>query len=111
MVVSGEDDKTFHAMGIAKTIWTVSYFGLALFRCPFQPFAKLPGAIYYFFQIPSRCSILLISPQVISSVDSSPEILKEVQEVVIPIITFTLEHKFLGKLELFPLLRWLMNTP
>ncbi|THH18363.1 hypothetical protein EW146_g2600 [Bondarzewia mesenterica] len=50
----GDDDKTYAAMGVAKTISTI-----------------------------------------VSSVDSSPEILVQVQEVVIPIITFTLENKML----------------
>lgn len=51
---SEEDDKTFVAMGMAKTIGTI-----------------------------------------VSAVDSSPEILGQVQEVIIPIITFTLESKLL----------------
>ncbi|KAI0040287.1 ARM repeat-containing protein [Auriscalpium vulgare] len=54
MESDGEDDKSFAAMGVAKTIGTI-----------------------------------------IDSVDSSPEILAQVQEVVIPIIAFTLEHKIL----------------
>ncbi|EIN12803.1 ARM repeat-containing protein [Punctularia strigosozonata HHB-11173 SS5] len=49
-----DDDKTYAAMGVAKTIGTV-----------------------------------------ISSIDSSPEILAQVQEAVIPIVVFTLENKFL----------------
>ncbi|KXN84333.1 hypothetical protein AN958_12748 [Leucoagaricus sp. SymC.cos] len=53
-----DDDKTFAAMGIAKTISTV-----------------------------------------VASVESSPEILAQVQEVIIPIITFTLEHKLLELLD------------
>lgn len=36
--------------------------------------------------------------QVISSVDSSPEILAQIQEVIIPIVVFTFEHKLLGVL-------------
>lgn len=32
-----------------------------------------------------------------SSVDSNKEILRQVQEVVIPIIRFTLEHKLIGE--------------
>jgi importin-7 len=35
--------------------------------------------------------------QIVSSIDSSPEILAQVQEVIIPIIRFTLENKALGK--------------
>jgi len=54
IVNSEDDDKTFVAMGMAKTIATI-----------------------------------------VSSIDSSPEILGQVQEVVIPIIVFTLEHKLL----------------
>ncbi|KAG5643336.1 hypothetical protein DXG03_001055 [Asterophora parasitica] len=49
-----DEDKTFAAMGVAKTISTI-----------------------------------------VSSVDSSPEILAQIQEVIIPIITFTLENKVL----------------
>ncbi|KAK0187704.1 armadillo-type protein [Armillaria mellea] len=54
LISTGEDDKTYYAMGIAKTIWTV-----------------------------------------INSIESAPEILAQVQEIVIPIVTFTLENKFL----------------
>ncbi|KAG7445610.1 ARM repeat-containing protein [Guyanagaster necrorhizus] len=54
LMSTGEDDKTYYAMGIAKTIWTV-----------------------------------------INSIESAPEILAQVQEIVIPIVTFTLENKFL----------------
>ena len=32
----------------------------------------------------------------VSSIDSSPEILAQVQEVIIPIIKFTLENKLIG---------------
>ncbi|KAH9480674.1 putative importin [Psilocybe cubensis] len=49
-----DDDKTFAAMGVAKTISTI-----------------------------------------ISSIDSSPEILSQIQEIVIPIIVFTLENRLL----------------
>ncbi|KIM40975.1 hypothetical protein M413DRAFT_445750 [Hebeloma cylindrosporum] len=49
-----DDDKTFTAMGVAKTISTI-----------------------------------------ISSIDSSPEILSQIQEIVIPIIVFTLENRLL----------------
>ncbi|ETW81490.1 hypothetical protein HETIRDRAFT_125032 [Heterobasidion irregulare TC 32-1] len=54
MESDGDDDKTYAAMGVAKTISTI-----------------------------------------VSSIDSSPEILAQVQEVIIPIITFTLENKLL----------------
>ncbi|KII90665.1 hypothetical protein PLICRDRAFT_52383 [Plicaturopsis crispa FD-325 SS-3] len=50
----GDDDKTYAAMGVAKTIGTI-----------------------------------------VSSIDSAPEILAQVQEVIIPIVIFTLEHKIL----------------
>ncbi|KAJ7075775.1 armadillo-type protein [Mycena belliarum] len=54
MLASGDDDKTYAAMGVAKTIGTI-----------------------------------------ISSIDSAPEILAQVQEVIIPVITFTFKHKVL----------------
>ncbi|KAF9013048.1 armadillo-type protein [Cyathus striatus] len=53
-LVDVDDDKTFAAMGIAKTIGTI-----------------------------------------VSSIEGAPEILSQVQEVIIPVITFTLEHKLL----------------
>ncbi|KAJ3574136.1 hypothetical protein NP233_g1960 [Leucocoprinus birnbaumii] len=53
-----DDDKTFAAMGIAKTISTV-----------------------------------------VASIDTAPEILAQVQEVIIPIISFTLDHKLLELLD------------
>ncbi len=34
--------------------------------------------------------------QIVSSIDSSPEILAQVQEVIIPVIRYTLESKVLG---------------
>jgi hypothetical protein len=40
--------------------------------------------------------------QIVSSVDSSPEILAQVQEIIIPIIVFSLENRLLGALFLFP---------
>ncbi|KAJ7696679.1 armadillo-type protein [Mycena rosella] len=54
MLAGGDDDKTYAAMGVAKTIGTI-----------------------------------------ISSIDSAPEILAQVQEVIIPVITFTFKHKVL----------------
>jgi hypothetical protein len=54
MDADGEDDKTYAAMGVAKTLSTI-----------------------------------------VSSIDSSPEILAQVQEVIIPIIRETLEKKVL----------------
>ncbi|KAF5348588.1 hypothetical protein D9756_009610 [Leucocoprinus leucothites] len=53
-----DDDKTFTAMGIAKTISTV-----------------------------------------VASIDTSPAILAQVQEIIIPIIAFTLDHKLLELLD------------
>lgn len=38
----------------------------------------------------------LTEEQIISSVDSSPEILAQIQEIIIPIVVQTLESKFLG---------------
>ncbi|KAJ7740236.1 armadillo-type protein [Mycena maculata] len=54
LLAGGDDDKTYAAMGVAKTIGTI-----------------------------------------ISSIDSAPEILAQVQEVIIPVITFTFKHKIL----------------
>ena len=39
---------------------------------------------------------MVTMPQIVSSIDSSPEILAQVQEVIIPIIRDTLEKKVLG---------------
>lgn len=39
--------------------------------------------------------------QVVTSVDAAPEILAQVQEIVIPIILLTLEGKLLGKRSIF----------
>jgi len=40
---------------------------------------------------------LTVDPcQIVSSVESSPEILAQVQEVIIPIVLFSLEHKIIG---------------
>ena len=36
--------------------------------------------------------------QIVSSIDTSPEILAQVQEVIIPVIRYTLENKVLGTL-------------
>ncbi|KAI9443408.1 ARM repeat-containing protein [Lactarius indigo] len=54
METEGDDDKTYAAMGVAKTLSTI-----------------------------------------VSSIDSSPEILAQVQEVIIPVIRYTLENKVL----------------
>ena len=68
-----DDDKTFAAMGVAKTIGTVS---LARFRL---------GEFY------------IDRVQIVGSVDSNPDILNEIQQVIIPIISLTLESKAIGK--------------
>jgi hypothetical protein len=72
LVDGADDDKTYAAMGVAKTIATV----------------KLVFPYWYSRQLSWR--------QVVSSVDSSTEILLQVQEYIIPIVTFTLENKMLG---------------
>lgn len=72
MDADGEDDKTYAAMGVAKTLSTVGYL-LNL------------GVTYVVTML-----------QIVSSIDSSPEILAQVQEVIIPIIRDTLEKKVLG---------------
>ena len=41
--------------------------------------------------------------QVVSSIDNSPETLAQLQEIIIPIIVFSLENRLLGTLFLFPL--------
>lgn len=68
-----EDDKTFAAMGVSKTIGTVS---TVIHSCPayYQP-----------------------DDQIISSIDGAPDILAQIQEVVIPIIVFTFDNRLLGK--------------
>ncbi len=38
---------------------------------------------------------MILCTQIISSIDSSPEILSQIQEIVIPIIVFTLENRLL----------------
>ena len=39
--------------------------------------------------------------QIVSSIDNAPEILAQVLEVIIPIVLFTFEYKFLGEVFLF----------
>ena len=73
---SGED-KIFAAMGVAKTITTVS-----------------KSEVFW------RMNHLSNVSQVVTSVDAAPEILAQVQEIVIPIILLTLEGKLLGKLNI-----------
>jgi len=43
----------------------------------------------------------LKSIQIITSIDSSPEILSQIQEIVVPIIVFTLENRLLGEFSFF----------
>lgn len=71
-----DDDKTFAAMGVAKTLATVSFISMCLSYCSDS------------------------SAQIVSSIENSPEILVQVQEVIIPIIMFTFENKLLGTLPL-----------
>jgi hypothetical protein len=72
MDADGEDDKTYAAMGVAKTLSTVGYW----------------------LELGVTCMLTIL--QIVSSIDSSPEILAQVQEVIIPIIQETLEKKVLG---------------
>lgn len=56
-------------------------------------------------------SCLPSHPKVIFSIGSAPEILKEVQEAAVLIITASnLGHKFFGKLQPLPFLCWLTNA-
>ncbi|KAG2125287.1 hypothetical protein BD769DRAFT_1737516 [Suillus cothurnatus] len=73
LMMDGDDDKVYGAMGVAKTIRTVHVL--------------LPS---HLFGVSHR------DAQVVSCIDSSPEILLQVQEVIIPIIRFTLENKLIG---------------
>ena len=73
MDADGEDDKTYAAMGVAKTLSTVGYR----------------------LELGVTCMLTIL--QIVSSIDSSPEILAQVQEVISPIILETLEKKALGK--------------
>jgi len=72
-MTDGDDDKVYGAMGVAKTIGTVRVLS------PSRSFNASHKAA-----------------QVVSCIDSSPEILSQVQEVIIPIIRFTLENKLIG---------------
>lgn len=67
----GGEDKEIAAMGVAQTIGTVSTISHNQIR-------------------------YLNIFQVVSAVDTSPEILAQVQEVIIPIIVFTLEKELMG---------------
>lgn len=60
-------------MGVAKTISTVSISSLRVF-----------ASTDFFLQV-------------LTSIETSPEILAQVQEVIIPIIFFTLDHSLLGE--------------
>lgn len=64
-------DKKFAAMGNARTIQTVSL-------------------IHYFF-------LYSPSPQIVSSMESSKEILVQLQEILVPMILATLENQALGE--------------
>ena len=83
LVAEVDDDKCFAAMSIAKTISTVRY-----------PLSLFDGCAFL--------HVLDSTLQIVSSVDSSPEILAQVQEIIIPIIVFSLENRLLGTLLLFP---------
>jgi hypothetical protein len=72
-VTDGDDDKVYGAMGVAKTIATVR--GLSLSRS-FNASDKVV--------------------QVVSCIEPSPEILSQVQEVIIPIIRVRLLFFFEG---------------
>lgn len=76
LISDGEDDKVYGAMGVAKTIGTVGFFPVLVVE---------------------RITLL---EQVVSSIESSPDTLKQVQEVIIPIIRYTLENKLLGTVPL-----------
>lgn len=75
MEPSEGEDKTFAAMGVAKTLGTV--------------------------RSTSFLNRLLRSKtiKIIASVDSSPEILAQIQEIIIPILVLTLESKLIGTCE------------
>jgi len=70
---NSDEDKIYGAMGIAKTIGTVRF-------------------LYY------QCRTKLMSwvLQIVSAVESAPEILTQVQEVIIPIIRYSFENKIIG---------------
>jgi hypothetical protein len=73
LVADGDDDKVYGAMGVAKTSGTVRVLSPS---CSFKASDKVV--------------------QVVSCIESSPKILSQMQEVIIPIIRFTLENKFIG---------------
>ena len=77
LIAEVDDDKCFAAMSIAKTISTVRYRQLLVLMEAFL-------------------HVLDFTLQIVSSIDSSPEILAQVQEIIIPIIVFSLENRLLG---------------
>jgi hypothetical protein len=77
-VTDGDDDKVNDVLGVPKTIWTVCVLSPS---CSFKASDKVV--------------------QVVSCIKSSPEILSQVQEVILPIIQFTLENKLIGMSALF----------
>ena len=86
LVAEVDDDKCFAAMSISKTISTVSCRQLLVFL------------------MDAFLRVLDSTLQIVSSVDSSPEILAQVQEIIIPIIVFSLENRLLGTLFPLPLI-------
>lgn len=80
LIAEVDDDKSFAAMSISKTISTVCCL---------------------VFLMDDFLNVLDSTLQVVSSVDSSPEILAQLQEIIIPIIVFSLENRLLGTLFLF----------
>lgn len=80
LIAEVDDDKCFAAMSISKTISTVCCL---------------------VFLMDDFLHVLDSTLQVVSSVDSSPEILAQLQEIIIPIIVFSLENRLLGTLYLF----------
>ncbi|KAG1848330.1 hypothetical protein DFJ58DRAFT_729926 [Suillus subalutaceus] len=72
LVTDGDDDKVNDVLGVPKTIWTVHVLSPS---CSFKASDKVV--------------------QVVSCIKSSPEILSQVQEVILPIIRFTLENKLI----------------
>jgi hypothetical protein len=55
---------------------------------------RRPSALWVISKSPVTPMLTIL--QIVSSIDSSPEILAQVQEVIIPIIRNTLENKVLG---------------
>jgi hypothetical protein len=77
-MTDGNNDKVYGTMGVAKTIGTVCVLSPS---CSFNASHK--------------------AAQVVSCIDSLLEILSRVQEVIIPIIRFTLENKLIDVSALF----------